>query len=280
MVEFSCMYCGKSVRTEEAPAHKHMECPACGHSIPVREHKPHDTPRSALDACTDAPDEGKNWAGKSDEEIARLLLSTTCSEEEREQRAARMVLLPLLPQYDDLTLFALGLAFLLLVLISPESRRDLTTAFSIGFGARLLLLLLLAAIGMVCSLVNVFLRRKKSDLEKWAMLLFAVFVTAGTGIYAGWLMLDQSQGWLIVFPAWNILNGGLLLVLTRAHIINTECIIDEKATFGQVLITAIAVPVLLTTCLYLFELHWATTFSIATAYTMSLHNALRHLMSS
>jgi hypothetical protein len=255
-----------------------MQCPACGHSIPVCEQKPRDALRSAPDGRTGALDEDKNWAGKSDREIAKLLRSTTCSEEERERRATRIVLLPLLPQYDDLTLFALGLAFLLLVLISPASRQDLAKASSVGLGAEISLLVLFAGIGMVCSLVNVFLQREKSEIEKWAMLLFAVFVTAGTGIYAGWLMLGQSQGWLIVFPAWNILNGGLLLVLTRARIINTECIIDKKATFSQVLITAIAVPVLLTTCLHLFDLHWATTFSIATAYTMSLHNALRHLL--
>ncbi len=278
MIEFSCMYCGKPVRIDATPASRRLECPACGHSIPVRQQKARDTLRSAPDAGTDAPDEDKNWAGKSDQEIARLLRSTTCSEDEREHRAARMLLLPLLPQYDDLTLFALGLAFLLLVLISPESRQDLAKAFSVGLGAEISLLVLFAGIGMVCSLVNVFLQREKSEIEKWAMLIFAVLVTAGTGIYAGWLMLGQSQGWLIVFPAWNILNGGLLLVLTRARIINTECIIDQQATFGQVLITAIAVPILLTTCLYLFELHWATTFSIATAYTMSLHNALRHLL--
>lgn len=78
------------------------------------------------------------------------------------------------------------------------------------------------------------------------MLLFAVLVTGGTGLYAGWLMLDRSRGWLIIFPVWNIVNGALLLVLARLRIIDTDCIVDEKATFGQVLLTAIVVPILLT----------------------------------
>lgn len=83
---------------------------------------------------------------------------------------------PLLPQFDDLTLFA-------------------------GFG-------------MVCSLVNVFLQREKPHFEKRAMLWFAVLATGGTGLYAGWLMLDRTPGWLMIFPAWNILNGALLLLLS------------------------------------------------------------------
>ncbi|MHC4302444.1 MAG: hypothetical protein ACYS7Y_34730 [Planctomycetota bacterium] len=190
-----------------------------------------------------------------------------------------MLLLPLLPRYDDLTLFALSLAFLLLVLISAELRQDLARAFSAELGTHYVLLLLLAVLGMVCSFVNVFLQRKRYEFEKQAMLAFAVLVTAGTGIYAGYLMLDRSQGWLMVFPAWNILDGGLLLLLARAGIVDTECITDEKATFKQVLITAIAVPILLTTCLFLFDLYWATTFSIATAYTMNLHKTLRYLFS-
>jgi hypothetical protein len=68
-------------------------------------------------------------------------------------------------------------------------------------------------------------------------------------------------------------------VLTYAGIIDTECIIEKTATFRQILITAITVPILLTTCLYIFDLHWAITFSIATAYTMNLHNVLHYLWS-
>jgi DNA-directed RNA polymerase subunit RPC12/RpoP len=279
MIEVSCIYCGKPVRIEQSPACKHVECPACGHTFAVSRHKPDVTPRSAPGACTDASDEGEKWAGKSNEEITERLLSRPVSKEERDRRAAKVLLLPLLPRYDDLTLFALSLAFLLLVLISAELRQDLARAFSAELGTHYVLLLLLAVLGMVCSFVNVFLQRKRYEFEKQAMLAFAVLVTAGTGIYAGYLMLDRSQGWLMVFPAWNILDGGLLLLLARAGIVDTECITDEKATFKQVLITAIAVPILLTTCLFLFDLYWATTFSIATAYTMNLHKTLRYLFS-
>ncbi len=279
MIEFPCIYCGKLIRAEESPILKHMECPACGHTIPVRQQKP----SSGLDSSTDAPNEGRNWTGMSDKDIAKQLLSRPLeplSKAEQNRQTAKRLLSPIIPQYDDLTLFALSLAFLLIAIVNAELRQDLTKAFSkgLGFGTGFKALLVFAGFGMVRSLVNIFIQRKKSDFEKWAMLLFAVLVTAGTGIYAGRLMLNRSQGWLMVFAAWNILNGGLLLVLTRVRIIDADCIIDKKATFGQVLVTAVAVPVLLITCLYLFDLHWAITFSIAIAYTMNLHNALRHFL--
>ncbi len=83
---------------------------------------------------------------------------------------AKLWLAPRLPQYDDLTLFALSLAFLLLALIDGQLRRDL-------FGT----------------------------LSKYPI---------------GELMA--------------------LLLLTRVGVGDTDCIIDEEATFAQVLVTAVA----------------------------------------
>lgn len=272
------MYCGSNVRAEEPTAYRRVKCPACGHSIAVRNRKIGNALRSAPDNRTDTSDEGIDWEGMSDEQIAGKLLSRTFSEDEPDKNAAKMLLSPLIPKYDDLKLFALSLAFLLLVLIDRELRQDVTKAFTGELGPRVTVLFFFACFGMVCSLVNIFMQREKSELEKRAMLLFAILVTGGTGIYTGWLMLSQSRGWLMIFPAWNIINGVLLLLLMRAGIIDTDCIISRKAAFGQIVVTAVVIPILLTSCLYLFELHWAITFSIATVYTMNLHGALGRLL--
>lgn len=276
MIEFSCMYCGNNVWAEESTAYRRVKCPACGHSIAVHNRKIGSALSCATDSSTNAPD--KDWEDMSDEQIAEKLLSPTLSAGESDKYAAKMLLSPLLPQYDDLKLFSLSLAFVLLVLIDGELRQVVTKAFFAELGPRITVLFLFAGFGMVCSLVNIFLQRQKSEFEKRAMLLFAILVTGGTGIYTGWLMLGQSRGWLLIFPAWNILNGVLLLVLTRAGVIDTECIISKKAAFGQIVVTAVAIPILLTSCLYLFELHWAATFSITTVYTMNLHGALSRLL--
>ena len=276
------MYCGKLIRTEESPTYKQVKCASCGHTNPVCKHEPDNNLPSAPGADTDAPSDSQKWAGMTDEEIAKQLFSRprpqSISKEESERRIIKKILSPLLPRYDDLTLFTLSLAFVLLVLMSAELRQDLIVTFHAKYGIELPLMSLVAGFGMVCSFVNIFLHRNKSQFEKWAMLLFAVIVTGGTGIYAGVLMLKWSKGWLIVFPAWNMINGGLLLVLTRVRVIDTECIIDKEATLRQVLITAVAIPILLASCLYFFDLHWSITFSIATAYTMNLHNTLSNFL--
>lgn len=275
MIEFPCLYCGQSVRTEEGLSGKHIECPTCGHSVMVRERKVGDALKSVPEAGKQEKGEASPWAGKSDREITENLLPQAMTEEPRQQQAVRKAFSFLAPRYDDLTLFALSLSFLLLWLIDPDLRRDLAKMFSEGWSGDITIWLIAAVIGMALSLVNVFLRREKSDFQKSVMLIFAVVVTAGTGLYAGWIMLHESKGWLLVFPAWNILNGGLLLLLFRLGIVDTDCIVDEQASFAEVVITAICVPILLTVCHYYCELQWAVTFSIAVAYTMSLHNGIR-----
>ena len=275
MIEFPCLYCGQAVRAEEGLVGKHVECSACGHSVKVRERKAGDALKPVPQADGPEKEGASYWAGRSDREIAESLLPRAMTKEQRQEQAVKKAFSFLTPRYDDLTLFALSLSFLLLWLIDASLRRDLTRVFLEGWSGDITIWLIIALIGMVLSLVNVFLQRDKSDLEKSTMLIFAVVVTAGTGLYAGWIMLHQSQGWLLIFPAWNILNAGLLLLLFRLGIVDADCIVDEPAGFAEVVITAFCVPVLLTVCHYWFELHWTVTFSIAVAYTLSLHNGIR-----
>jgi DNA-directed RNA polymerase subunit RPC12/RpoP len=273
MIEFSCIYCGQLIRTEEEPAGRHMECPGCGHSVTVRRRQPGAALRPPHNADEQDQKEASSWEQKNDREIIETLLPKAMTRQQRQDQALKEAFSSLAPRYDDLTLFALGLSFALLWWINPGLRHELTMFFIAGWPGGISFWLLVAVIGMALSLLNVFLAREKSELARFSMLVFAVVVTAGTGLYAGWLMLQHSKGWLLVFPAWNLLNGGILLILFYLHIIGTECITDEQAGFADVVLTAVCVPVVLTVCQYYFELHWATTFSIAVAYTMSLRRA-------
>jgi len=275
MLEFPCIYCGQLIRTEERLAGQHIECPGCGHSVAVRRKQLGDALKPVQAVEEEKQKEASAWEQKSDREIVENLLPQALTQEERQKQAVNDAFSFLTPRYDDLTLFALSLSFVLLWFINADLRRDLTKVFVEEWSSDITTWLIFAVIGMALSLVNVFLRREKSDFERFVMLVFAVVVTAGTGLYAGWIMLQQSKGWLLVFPAWNLLNGGLLLVLFYLRVVDTDCITDEQASFAQVVLTAVCVPVLLTVCHYYWELHWATTFSIAVAYTMSLHNGIR-----
>jgi DNA-directed RNA polymerase subunit RPC12/RpoP len=280
MIEFSCIYCGRSIQADEERIDQQVQCPACGHSVRLCERRPDSATEAVPEERAKKAKRAAFWAAKSNQEIAKRLLRPrrVLTEEERQWRADRQMFSFLIPHYDDLTLFALALSFVLLWLINPEVQRDLigllTSEWSRGGVMVFLTVIALAAIaGMALSLVNVFLRRAKSGLEKCAMLTFAIAVTAGTGFYAGARLWAGSKGWLLVFPAWNILNGCLLTVVSLT-IVDTTSITDEPASLGELVITVLCVLVLQAVCQY-FELHWAVTYSVAVAYTMSLHNGIR-----
>jgi len=190
-----------------------------------------------------APKDPEFWKGKTNQDIARWLRSQAVSPKDRDKRAAKRLLSRSFVQYDDLSLFALSatLLFLLLIHVNPRSellRLALRWPF-IGLTARVTALLLCASSGMLLSFVGVFLRREKSELEKWLTLLFAVAITAGTGI------------------------------------VNIGSITGERANLLQVLLALASIGVLLVLCRYVFRVHWVIAYSICVCYMMNLHRAVR-----
>lgn len=135
------------------------------------------------------------------------------------------------------------------------------------------------AAGALFCLVNVFFAREKSEFEKTLMLFFAVLVTVGAGFSAGRPMMSGGFGLLTLFPLWNILNGLLLLILATFGILDEDCLTGERATVRQVLLATASITLLILACHHLWHLNPLTTFSIAVAYTMSLHNIVRRLFS-
>ena len=280
------MYCGRKIWAKDRLVGTRIPCPACGHIVRVG------TPSRAKDekalrdsTATDTPD----WRGLSDRQIARELRKRTATtEQEHKRQAMTRALSSLLPRYDSLTLFALSSAFVLLLLLEPKAPRHplaLAAPISEELGeplARVVwslaehfaILVPLAGLGMVLSLLGVFYPKPKPEEVKWLMLCFAVVVTAGTGVYAGYVMLATTRSWLLVFPAWNILNSVVPLLLFRAGLLDTEVIVDTSVRFWQIVVTLVATTVLLGVCLHIFELCWAIAYSICVGYTMSLHHAI------
>jgi DNA-directed RNA polymerase subunit RPC12/RpoP len=285
MIHFACVYCGRKIRAKDGLAHSQIKCPACGHTIrvkPATESGPASTEKR--DSADAAPGETLRWQGKSDREIADELFKRQPLTEEQERRqVARQALSPWMPHYDSLTLFALSSTFIILLLLKPDVKpppMSHIVAKPLGnvvlaLARHLSVLIPLAGVGMVLSLVGVFYQKPKPMEVKWLMLCFAVMVTAGTGIYAGYVaLMTVSQRWLIVFPAWNILSAAIPLLLFRAGLLDTDVILDTQTRFWQVIVTLTVTIVLLVVCLYIFKMHWAVTYSICVSYTMSLNHAI------
>ncbi len=270
MIHFSCMYCGKKIRAKDKLVGRRAPCPACGHRLLI----PKPTAAASDATHRDTQRRHANW---SDQSNGMFFADIPFAEKEQARVALRQSMSPLVPRYDELTLFAMSVAFLLLLWINPEMRRNLSQAKLFVRDGRIILFIFLAALGMAFSLFGIFFKRPKPEVVKWPMLIFAVAVTAGTGIYAGYVAIKDTHSWLIVFPAWNIVNGLLLLFLLRAGLIAPDCIIDGAAKLSQLVITVLTVGLLLGLCQYVFELHWAISYSICIGYTMGLHHAITDL---
>jgi DNA-directed RNA polymerase subunit RPC12/RpoP len=274
MIEFSCIYCGKKLLTRDEAAGKKGKCPSCGHIIRIRakrKEKKEEAETTSLNITSKEAE--KFWRQLSDEEISEMLLSKPADEGERSRREFQRIFAFLIPRFDNLTLFTFSATLILLFSFNNEIIDDIYKFVSID--ARAMALVIASAAGIIFSLFNVFFTREKTEFEKYFMLIFAISVTTGTGIYAGILMLKEHSGWLMIFPIWNIINGGVIVALFRLGIIGTECVTDEAATLFQIALSIITVFVLLLICEYVLKLHWATTFSICACYAISFQGALQ-----
>jgi len=183
-----------------------------------------------------------------------------------------------IPRYDELALFLMSLAFVLLFCSDADLRAGSRSLVFDDFDLRALIGLVVFVVGIVFSLHHVFTTREKTDWEKSAMLFFAVVVNGVSGIAAGMHLWDRSEGWLIVFPAWNIASGIVLLVMYRWDIINNSSIVDDDATPLQVFVGGTVVMTAFAVCHIVFEMYWAITFSICVAYASNVNGAVQNLL--
>lgn len=288
MIHFACVYCGKKVRAKDTQACRTAKCPACGHALRVPPKARRESGQTAAvsqteERRTDTPD---RWEGKSNKEIARLLLKRPPTPIQESRLKAKQILEPLLPQYDDLTIFALSAAFLLLGLTGPGNTtrppHDPLTPqvffqlipFAPGMGG----LSLLAGLGLVVSLAGAVFNWAKPRWIRFAMLYFAVFATGGIAVAAALLVLTRTRSWpLLIFPLWNGINGAILMAMFYSGVADVDCVVDCKPSLRQLAITLVSVSLLLAICRYAFNLHWAITYSICVCYTMSLNHTLQDL---
>jgi len=184
----------------------------------------------------------------------------------------------LIPRYDEITLFLMSLSFILIFCTDAEMKSGSRALLSGGkYDPRAYIAFGLFISGILFSLYHVFTQRQKTNWEKNAMLFFAVFVNGISGIAAGIHVFNNTKDILMLFPIWNIMNGGLLLLMYRVHIINESSIVDNNATTGQVILGSIVVVATLLISRFLLELYWATTFSICVSYATNINGTVQNI---
>jgi len=183
-----------------------------------------------------------------------------------------------IPTYNELSLFMMSMAFLLVFFFNEQLRTGLIKLLG-GPGDRggIIVCLIFFIAGIVLSLYHVFTDRKKTYIEKNAMLFFAVITNAISGIFASAHILSKStdaHSIFLLLPIWNIINCVILLISLRLRIINERSITDESARGFEILVGFIIIMGIFLACQFVFKLYWALTFSICVVYATSFSDAL------
>ncbi len=274
MIRLACVYCGEKLRAKDALQGKQAKCPVCGHVLRIRSTPAPETKVTEHHFGDITPTGTLEWEGRSDIEIIEQLDEKAILRHIKPKRSLSFML----PQYDDLTLFALSVTLLIIFAVEPKAWHELIKPILIAPHERIVILFILAAIGMVLSLFGVFFRCQKPESIKWPMLIFAVLITAGTGAYAGYLEFTTSRGWLMIFPAWNIITSATLLIMLYDGQFSPDCIVDKPASPFQILFILVTAGILVTACHYIFHLHWAIVYSICVGYIMHLRHTLEKVI--
>lgn len=266
MLRFDCHSCGRKLKIREQYAGQKARCPRCRGVLDVPE-----IPGAAVEPA--AP-EITAEAGQS-QSLQNVPPSRQASQIHAQSKTSWLTRF-FVPTYDELSLFVMSVAFIVLFAAEPTMRKELGRLLARIEGASgYIIFPAIFLLGMGLSLYHVFTTRKKILAEKYLMLMFAVLVNAAAGIFAGLHLLKHTSGWLAVFPVWNIINGILLLLMFRYRVLDAHSISDRDATPVQMMFGFVAVMIIFLVCKLAFRLYWALTFSICVAYAATLDKAIQ-----
>ena len=182
-----------------------------------------------------------------------------------------------IPSYDELSLFLMSVAFVVLDGVDPTLRAESHARLFAGLPLLPLIGVAFCAIGMVLAIYHVFAARRKTEPEKWVLLFFAIIVNYASAVAAGIHVFRELQGWLVVFPLWNAINGVALVLMAGFGRIDETSIRDENATAGEVFAGLLLLGMLLVICHHFLELYWAITLSICVGWATTFDGMARGL---
>lgn len=189
----------------------------------------------------------------------------------------------LVPSFDEVTLFLVALACLL-VIASPSSLSVVSAYLSstntedsrtIALG----LLLILACVGgMALSAFHAFSSRPKNVYERTFLASFALIPNAAAGLFAGLEALNEHTTGTPMLPLLNI--AATVLFMYRIAIYQDQAIVDGDArpvdlVLGSVILVAVFAYIRL-----FRDMSWAMTFSACVAYSTWAYRSLRGIANS
>lgn len=179
------------------------------------------------------------------------------------------------PTFSELSLFMMSLAFVL-VLSFNKSLFNKLYEFHVShleFGSVIVAILGVAFIaGLILCLYFVLSEWEKTNIEKYAMLVFTILTNAVCGIYASMHIMKESTGahpMFLIFPIWNIINCVLLFCA-----FNVRNISDEKASLLEIFFGLIFIFGVFMICHFVFRFYWAINFSICVIFATGFSDTI------
>ena len=175
------------------------------------------------------------------------------------------------PRYSELSIFLTAITCVLVAFTYPEFGLLYLDMLFGEEGARFagvsLALGLIATVGFILSMVHVMTKRKKTELEKTCMGVFAMVANGFAGILSGIEILSSQSSILLFFPVWNIAVGTALLYQIG---LNRFEVVDEDATPFMILGATIILLIVFVVSGLGFRLSWAMRFSICMFYSSAI----------
>jgi hypothetical protein len=173
------------------------------------------------------------------------------------------------PRFHELSIYLIAFSFCWLFLFHPELRDGYFMFFG-GFGSMSPLFLALGLIvtgGLLLSLVQVFIRRKKTTFEKTVMGWFVLAISGVASFFVGAEMLPSRSAIQMILVAWNIIMSVFLLIQMGMQKYD---VIDEDISFVEIFITTTILFIVLVVADRYLHFSWAVTLSISIFYSTSI----------
>jgi len=192
----------------------------------------------------------------------------------------------LLPDYDELTMFQFGIAFLYLFFTNSDLRDQFAVfhdSYFIGFILVNILkwiAILLFFFGSFLSIGNAIFQRTKPKINKWFVLTFAVFINFFIAIYTIRYLQAFHIDYLVILPGINLIHACCIFFMWRMRHLKIHSISEEDAPLFEVIVSFILMLIILDLLQNKFNNYWAITFTIAISYSAILNSALVNLINS
>lgn len=173
------------------------------------------------------------------------------------------------PKFHELSAYLIAFTCCWLFVFHTQLRQALLMIFS-GFGSLspyFILVGLLLTLGVLFSLVNAFIQRKKSSYEKYLMGWFVMGVSSLASFAVGVEMLPLRASPMLILPVWNMLIGVLMLFQMGFQKYDVG---DEDASPQAVWATTAILLVILFLADWGLQLSWAVILSLCIFYATTV----------